>query len=119
MQRGGGRQNTTALVVQIQDTIQYRVCSGRRTEGRVPMRNGMIRGVVFDMDGVLIDSHPVHRSAWRKFLTSIGRRTTDTELEFILDGRKREEILRYFLGDLPPEQIEEYGIRKDKMLREI
>jgi HAD superfamily hydrolase (TIGR01509 family) len=79
----------------------------------------MIRGVVFDMDGVLIDSHPVHKRAWRRFLGSVGRRTTERELDFILDGRKREEILRYFFADIGPEQIEEYGSRKDEMLREI
>jgi beta-phosphoglucomutase len=79
----------------------------------------MIKGVVFDMDGVLIDSHPVHRRAWRRFLESVGRSTTENELDFILDGRKREEILRYFFEDIAPEQIEEYGSRKDEMLREI
>jgi len=83
------------------------------------MSNCTVRGMVFDMDGVLIDSHSVHRRAWRNFLNSIGRRTTEKELDFILDGRKREEILRYLLGDLPPDQIEEYGILKDKMLQEI
>jgi HAD superfamily hydrolase (TIGR01509 family) len=79
----------------------------------------MIRGFVFDMDGVLIDSHPVHRRAWRRFLASVGRATTERELDFILDGRKREEILRYFFPDISPEQIAEYGIRKNEMLREI
>lgn len=77
----------------------------------------MLRGVVFDMDGVVINSHPAHRAAWRGFLESIGKNTSDTELDFILDGRKREEILEYFLGKLDPEQIAEYGHRKDELLR--
>jgi beta-phosphoglucomutase len=76
----------------------------------------MLRGVVFDMDGVIIDSHPAHRLAWRTFLRSLGRETRDEELDFILDGRKREEILKYFLGELAPEQIAEYGNRKDELL---
>lgn len=75
----------------------------------------MLRGLVFDMDGVLIDSHPAHRSAWKTFLESLGKRTSDDELDFILDGRKREEILKYFLGDLTPEQIAKYGNRKDEL----
>ncbi len=77
----------------------------------------MLRGVVFDMDGVVIDSHPLHRAAWRTFLESLGRTTTDTELDIILDGGKREEILKHFLGELTPEQIVEYGKRKDEILR--
>lgn len=77
----------------------------------------MLRGVVFDMDGVVIDSHPAHRAAWKSFLTGIGRTTTDAELDIILDGGKREEILRHFLGELDPKQIAEYGKRKDELLR--
>lgn len=77
----------------------------------------MLRGIVFDMDGVIIDSHPAHRAAWKSFLEGLGKTTSDTELDFILDGRKREEILKYFLGELNPKQIAEYGKRKDEILR--
>ena len=77
----------------------------------------MLRGVIFDMDGVIIDSHPAHRAAWKGFLESIGRSASDKELDFILDGRKREEILEYFLGKLDSDQIAEYGHRKDELLR--
>lgn len=83
-------------------------------------KNGnSIHGVVFDMDGVIVDSHPAHRAAWKQFLQSIGRPAKDSEIDFILDGRKREEILRYFLGELSPEEIRDYGNRKDQMLREL
>jgi beta-phosphoglucomutase len=77
----------------------------------------MLRGVVFDMDGVVIDSHPAHRAAWKAFLEAVGRTTSDGELDIILDGGKREEILKHFLGELTPEQIVEYGKRKDKLLQ--
>lgn len=69
------------------------------------------------MDGVIIDSHPLHRRAWKTFLHTVGREVTDDELDFILDGRKREEILSYFLGELTPSQIAEHGAHKDEMLR--
>jgi len=77
----------------------------------------MLRGVVFDMDGVVIDSHPAHRAAWKAFLDALGKTVSDRELEIILDGGKREEILRHFLGNLSHEQIVEYGKRKDEILR--
>jgi beta-phosphoglucomutase len=76
-----------------------------------------LRGVVFDMDGVIINSHPAHRLAWKGFLESVGRQTSDEELDFILEGRKRAEILTHFLGELAPEQIVEYGNRKDEFLQ--
>jgi beta-phosphoglucomutase len=77
----------------------------------------MLGGVVFDMDGVIIDSHPAHRLAWKGFLESVGCETRDEELDFILDGCKRAEILKHFLGELTPEQIADYGNRKDELLQ--
>ena len=78
----------------------------------------MIEGIVFDMDGVLIDSHPVHRVAWSKFLATVGKSVSDEGLSFILAGRRREEILRHFLGDLPESKIAEYGHQKDLFFEE-
>jgi HAD superfamily hydrolase (TIGR01509 family) len=75
--------------------------------------------VIFDMDGVLIDSHPAHRAAWESFLQSLGVRVAEDDLSFILEGRTRSEILRHFLGDLPEDQLQEYGRRKDEIFREL
>ena len=67
-----------------------------------------IRAVVFDMDGVLIDSHPAHRASWREFLRSVDRNVSEDQLSFILDGHTRQEILRHFLGDLSPSELSDY-----------
>jgi HAD superfamily hydrolase (TIGR01509 family) len=76
-----------------------------------------LRGIVFDMDGVIINSHSAHRLAWKGFLESVGRQTRDEELDFILEGGKRAEILKHFLGELAPTQIVEYGHRKNELLQ--
>lgn len=78
-----------------------------------------LRGVIFDMDGVLVDSHEVHRKSWRLFLKTLGREVPDSELSFILDGRKRSDILRHFLGDCSELQMEELGRRKDCIYRKM
>ena len=75
--------------------------------------------VVFDMDGVLIDSHPAHLAAWREFLNSLMLEFSDADLNFILEGRTRSEILRHFLGDLSEVELAEYGRRKDEIFRGI
>ncbi len=80
-------------------------------------RNSHLRAVIFDMDGVIVDSHPAHRRAWREFLGTLGRQVSDIELDFILDGRKRADILRHFLGELSEEEILEYGKRKDEFFQ--
>jgi HAD superfamily hydrolase (TIGR01509 family) len=78
-----------------------------------------IRGIVFDMDGVLIDSHPVHRAAWREFMRSLSVHVSDRDLAFILEGGTRTDILRHFLGDLPQVELIEYGRRKDEIFRSL
>jgi HAD superfamily hydrolase (TIGR01509 family) len=78
-----------------------------------------LRGVIFDMDGVIVDSHPVHRKAWRMFFQTLGREVPESELDFILDGRKRSDILRHFLGHCPDEELEEFGRSKDYIFRQM
>jgi len=67
------------------------------------------------MDGVIVDSHPAHRSAWKQFLRVIGKKVTDSELNFVMDGRKREDILVHFLGPLTETQLREYGRLKNEL----
>jgi beta-phosphoglucomutase len=81
------------------------------------IRKSNLRAVIFDMDGVIVDSHPAHRKAWRQFLRTLGREVSDVELDFILDGRKRAEILRHFLGKLSEAEILDYGKRKDEFFQ--
>jgi beta-phosphoglucomutase len=71
------------------------------------------------MDGVLVDSHAVHRQAWRTFFQTLGRDVSESEMDFILDGRKRQDILRHFLGDCPEPELEEFGRRKDCIFRRM
>jgi len=78
----------------------------------------MLKGVIFDMDGVLIDSHPIHKRAWRKFFETLEVEVSDRELDFVLDGRKKEDILRHFLGDLPDSEIKHFGHQKEMLFRE-
>lgn len=76
------------------------------------------KGIVFDFDGVIVDSHPVHTRAWKKFLDTVGKTVSEEQLQFVLDGRKREEILRHFMGELDAAQVVEYGHRKEQIFRE-
>lgn len=77
----------------------------------------MLGAVIFDMDGVLIDSHPIHREAWRELLCILDKPQCESQLDFILEGAKREEILRHFLGDLEQHKIAEYSRMKENLFR--
>jgi len=77
----------------------------------------MLRAAIFDMDGVIVDSHPIHRKCWRNFLELLGKEIDDGDLNFVMDGRKREEILRHFLGELSDEQVRVFGHQKEQMFK--
>ena len=67
------------------------------------------------MDGVLADTHPVHRRVWRQFLLEKGRCVSEEDLEFIEEGRKLKDILIHFLGRLSPAEISSCGERKQQL----
>lgn len=77
----------------------------------------MLGGVIFDFDGVIVDSHPAHIQTWKDFLLAKGKAASDAELSFLREGAKREEILRHFLGELTAEQVGNYGAEKDKLFQ--
>ena len=78
----------------------------------------MLRAVIFDLDGVIVDSHPAHLEAWKLFLHSLDKNFSDSDLQFVLEGYKREVILRHFLGDLSKDEIRQYGAKKDALFRD-
>jgi beta-phosphoglucomutase family hydrolase len=78
----------------------------------------VFKGVVFDFDGVIVDSHPAHIRAWKKFLKSVGKTASEEQLQFVVDGRKRDDILRHFMGELDADGVIEYGLRKEQFFRD-
>ena len=69
----------------------------------------MLKAIIFDMDGVLIDSHRAHRAAWRSFHQAINNPITEQDLDFVLDVRKREAVLSHFLGRFRPAALADSG----------
>ncbi len=77
----------------------------------------MLGAVIFDFDGVIVDSHPAHMQAWKSFLLTKGKAFSDAELSFVREGAKREDILKRFLGELTPEEAASYGAEKDRLFQ--
>lgn len=78
----------------------------------------MLQGLIFDLDGVVVDSHPAHLCAWKTLFFSLGKRVPEHDLVFVLEGHKREDILRRFLGELTQEQLEDYGAQKQILFKD-
>lgn len=75
--------------------------------------------LLFDMDGVIVDSNPVHRESWALFNRRYGVETT-AAMHLRMYGKRNDDIVRDFFGDgLPPEEVAARGKAKERLYREI
>ena len=75
-------------------------------------------GLVFDMDGVLIHSNPVHVRAWEIFNRRYGLETTPSMLHNMY-GRRNDELIREFFPGLSAEEVGARGAAKEELYREM
>ena len=75
-------------------------------------------GLVFDMDGVLIHSNPVHVRAWEIFNRRYGLETTPSML-LNMYGKRNDELIREFFPGLTGEEVEARGAAKERLYREM
>jgi beta-phosphoglucomutase family hydrolase len=75
--------------------------------------------LIFDMDGVIVHSNPLHCEAWAAFCRRHGLETTPEMLERMY-GRRNDWIVRDFFGDgLTEDEIAARGAAKEEIYREI
>jgi beta-phosphoglucomutase len=74
--------------------------------------------LIFDMDGVIVDSNPAHRQAWEVFNRRFGVETTE-EMHQRMYGRRNDEIVRDFFGPLPAAEVAARGAAKERLYREM
>lgn len=80
----------------------------------------MIKGVIFDMDGVLVDNRDVHLKAFAKWCAMHGIQI-DNDLLLSLFGMGNERIFPMVLGDaeLSTEKINLYAEQKEEIYRQM
>lgn len=67
----------------------------------------MLKAVIFDMDGVVIDSNPFHKQAWEKFMAKKGIPLYEDTFNRVISGTPGDRAIRSLLGgDIPDEQVE-------------
>jgi beta-phosphoglucomutase family hydrolase len=73
---------------------------------------------IFDLDGVLVHSMPLHVEAWRQYLETAGIPVED--LEDAMHGKRNSELVREWFGDqLTEDLVLGHGAAKERLWREL
>ena len=75
-----------------------------------------MKAVLWDLDGVLVDSAPFHLQAWRELFASSGRELSEADFRRTF-GLRNDAILRELLGDLPVAEVQRLADRKEALFR--
>ncbi len=75
--------------------------------------------VIFDMDGVLIDSYVAHLRSWQVMARENGRAMTEEDFAATFGRTSREIIAAWDGADLTEDAIEQMDARKEAAFREI
>lgn len=75
--------------------------------------------VIFDMDGVIIDSNPFHKISLRQFCEKYGYQLSDQELIDKIYGRTNKEWIPNLFGTLSHQELVRYEEEKEGMFREL
>lgn len=74
--------------------------------------------MIFDLDGVLVHSMPLHVLAWEHYLRKLGVHVDDIERR--MHGKRNAELVRDFLGNhLTEDIVFEHGAAKERLFREM
>jgi len=77
-----------------------------------------IQAVIWDLDGVIIDSADEHRRAWQRLAREEGIVMTDADF-WSTFGRRNDDIFATIWGEMPPERAKELADRKEMYFREL
>jgi len=77
------------------------------------------KGAIFDLDGVIVDTVPLHFKAWKKMFSEYGRHFTHEEYKQKVDGIPRLDGARAILTNLNAGQLKRAAVKKQQYYLEL
>jgi beta-phosphoglucomutase len=74
---------------------------------------------IFDMDGVIVDSNPVHKIALQKFCEKYGHQLSEKDLTEKIYGRTNRDWLLNLFGELDEQTLRKYANEKEALFRSL
>ncbi len=78
-----------------------------------------LEAVLFDMDGVIVDSNPIHKEVLIEFCRKYGVELDEENLRENVYGRTNKDWIPNVFGEVSDETIEAYTKEKEEMFREV
>ena len=77
-----------------------------------------LRALIFDLDGVVIDSHDAHHQSWSDLAAELGHEFTDSQFKASF-GQRNETIIPWlgWADSSNPDDIQRLGARKEELYR--
>ena len=75
--------------------------------------------VIFDMDGVIVDSNPYHKIALEKFCRQYGHELSEQQLREKIYGRTNKDWLTNLFGRMEEKKLLAYADEKEGIFREL
>lgn len=75
--------------------------------------------LIFDMDGVIVDSNPAHKIALKQFVKKYGKDLSEDELREKIYGRRNQDWLVAVFGQLDERKLKEYADEKEELFRRV
>ena len=73
---------------------------------------------LFDVDGVLVDSMPLHTEVWQVYLDRLGLKIADVAGR--MHGKRNDDLVRDFFGPgLTDDEVFHHGAAKESLYREL
>jgi len=86
---------------------------------KTPPKN--VRAILFDMDGVIMDSMDMHYRLWRQIFSEYGVQLTRLDV-YLREGEKAEKSIRRIFAlrkkKMAPGQLDEMFQKKKRLMRE-
>jgi len=79
----------------------------------------MLAAILFDLDGTLVNTDPVHYQAWQEMLLRFGLKMDENFYKSRISGRLNSVILQDILPQLSLQQQEEFATEKEAMFRQL
>ena len=79
----------------------------------------MLSAILFDLDGTLVNTDPIHFLAWQEMLGKYGVDIDENFYKTRISGRLNPEILTDILPQLSPTEAEEFADEKEAKFRDM